>query len=52
MTVAELSARMSTREMAEHMIYDKLKREAAEEAALDSRLKSDHASLIRKMKGG
>ena len=50
-TVAELGARMSHREMVLHMVYDKLRREAEEEAALDARLSRDHAALMRKVGG-
>ena len=48
MTVAELSARMSHREMIEQMLYDKLRREAEQEAALDSRLMNDQRRLMAK----
>lgn len=46
MTVAEMRVRMSSREWAEQMIYDDLRREAGEEAALDRQLKADHAALL------
>lgn len=49
MTVAEMSAKMSTREFAEQMIYDKLVKEAGEIATLDRQLLSDHARNMVKV---
>lgn len=47
MTVAELGVRMSNREYAEQMIYDKLVKEAHQEIALDRQFAADHAKLVR-----
>lgn len=49
MTVAEMSLRMSHREWVEQMIYDKLKREAEQEAALDRQLSATHRSLTHRL---
>lgn len=50
MTVAEMGERMTHREWAEQMIYDKLKTEAQQEAALDRQLQSDHSRLMARMR--
>lgn len=49
MTVAELSVRMSHREMVEQMVYDKLKKLAEEEAALDARLANDQRAALARL---
>lgn len=51
MTLADLEDRMSNREFIEQMIYDKLVREAEQEAAMDRQLSADHAALMQRLKG-
>ena len=51
MTVAELRAKMTTRELAEQMIFDKLKKEAAQEARLDRLLESTQRAALAKRRG-
>ena len=46
MTVTELRERMTHRELVEQMTYDKLLREAAQEAALDRKLEASQRSLM------